>query len=138
MRVNTFKFQGSGLNRFFGPLEAKVMEVIWSEAQPVTIKEVNAKINEEKTMSFNTIMTVMNRLVDKGILQKKLSEKSYKYSAVATKEQFLEEQSKELSYDLVKEFGSLAVTHLVDAMEQVDPELLKQLERQIEKWKEEQ
>lgn len=135
MKMNSFKFQGSGLSRFFGPLEAKIMDAIWSRAEPVTIKEVNAVISEDKPMSFNTIMTVMNRLVNKGILQRKLLSKTYAYSAVVTKEQFLEKQSKELSYDLVKEFGSLAVTHMIDAMEQVDPELLHQLERQIRQWK---
>ncbi|QKS46459.1 BlaI/MecI/CopY family transcriptional regulator [Paenibacillus cellulosilyticus] len=133
--MNSFKFQGNGLGRFFGPLEAKVMEAIWSLEKPSTIKEVNTVVSEDKPMSFNTIMTVMNRLVDKGVLQKKLQSKSYVYCAVLSKERFLEEQSKELSYDLVKEFGSLAVTHMLDAMEQVDPDLLKQLERQIEQWK---
>ncbi|OZB97633.1 BlaI/MecI/CopY family transcriptional regulator [Paenibacillus sp. XY044] len=135
MKMNKFNYQGRGLERFFGPLEAKVMEVIWSRLEAVTIKEVNAKISEDKRMSFNTIMTVMNRLVDKGVLQKKLQGKSYVYSPVLTKEQFLEEQSKELSYDLVKEFGSRAVAHMIDAMEQVDPDLLDQLEKQIKQWK---
>ncbi|GIO52994.1 BlaI/MecI/CopY family transcriptional regulator [Paenibacillus cellulositrophicus] len=135
MKMNKFNYQGRGLERFFGPLEAKVMDVIWSRLEAVTIKEVNAKISEDKPMSFNTIMTVMNRLVDKGILQKKLQGKSYVYSPVLTKEQFLEEQSKELSYDLVKEFGSRAVAHMIDAMEQVDPDLLDQLEKQIKQWK---
>ncbi|AZN43622.1 BlaI/MecI/CopY family transcriptional regulator [Paenibacillus albus] len=133
--MNSFKYQGNGLGRFFGPLEVKVMDAIWSRPEPSTIKEVNAIVSEDKPMSFNTIMTVMNRLVDKGVLKKKLQSKSYVYSAVLSKERFLEEQSKELSYDLVKEFGSLAVTHMLDAMEQVDPDLLKQLERQIEQWK---
>ncbi|WP_407669848.1 BlaI/MecI/CopY family transcriptional regulator [Paenibacillus albus] len=135
MKMNSFKYQGNGLGRFFGPLEVKVMDAIWSRPEPSTIKEVNAIVSEDKPMSFNTIMTVMNRLVDKGVLKKKLQSKSYVYSAVLSKERFLEEQSKELSYDLVKEFGSLAVTHMLDAMEQVDPDLLKQLERQIEQWK---
>ncbi|MEK5641817.1 transcriptional regulator [Paenibacillus rhizosphaerae] len=135
MKMNKFNYQGRGLERFFGPLEAKVMDVIWSRLEAVTIKQVNAKISEDKPMSFNTIMTVMNRLVDKGILQKKLQGKSYVYSPVLTKEQFLEEQSKELSYDLVKEFGSRAVAHMIDAMEQVDPDLLDQLEKQIKQWK---
>ncbi|MBB3125703.1 putative transcriptional regulator [Paenibacillus rhizosphaerae] len=135
MKMNKFNYQGQGLERFFGPLEAKIMDVIWSRLEAVTIKEVNAKISEDKPMSFNTIMTVMNRLVDKGVLQKKLQGKSYVYSPVLTKEQFLEEQSKELSYDLVKEFGSRAVAHMIDAMEQVDPDLLDQLEKQIKQWK---
>lgn len=135
MKRSGFKYGGNGLSRFFGPLEAKIMEVIWSRPAPLTIKEVNAKISEDKPMSFNTIMTVMNRLVDKGILEKKPQAKHYEYNAVVTKERFLETKSKELSLDLVKEFGPLAVTHMIDAMEQVDPELLEQLERQIKQWK---
>ena len=43
----------------------------------------------------------------------------------------METQSKELTYDLIEQFGSLAVTHMVDALDKVDPELLDQLEQHI-------
>lgn len=137
MKLQNFKFQGSGLERFFGPLEAKIMTVLWDAPDELTIKEVQQALNRDREMSFNTVMTVMNRLVDKGVLAKKSVSKSYRYRPVMSREEFLEAQSKELTFELVQEFGSRAVAHMVDALEQVDPELLDQLERQLKQLKKE-
>lgn len=136
MKMQNFKYEGSGLNRFFGPLEAKIMEILWNNAEEMTIKDVQQKLDKEaKANNFNTVMTVMNRLVDKGILQKKAVARSYQYKPVVTREAFMETQSKELTLDLIEEFGSLAVTHMVDALDKVDPGLLDQLEQKIKEMK---
>ncbi|MBP1964007.1 BlaI/MecI/CopY family transcriptional regulator [Paenibacillus aceris] len=136
MKMQNFKYEGSGLNRFFGPLEARIMEILWDKAQEMTIKDVQQKLdNDNKANNFNTVMTVMNRLVDKGILQKKTVARSSQYKPVVTREEFMEAQSKELTLDLIEEFGSLAVTHMVDALDKVDPGLLDQLEQKIKEMK---
>ncbi|MEC0229141.1 BlaI/MecI/CopY family transcriptional regulator [Paenibacillus alba] len=135
MKMQNFKYEGSGLNRFFGPLEAKIMEILWGTSAEMTIKDVQIKLDQDKAINFNTVMTVMNRLVDKGILQKKSVIRSFMYRPVVTREQFMETQSKELTFDLIEEFGSLAVTHMVDALDKVDPDLLDKLEQQIKELK---
>lgn len=135
MKMQNFKYKGSGLNRFFGPLEAKIMEILWTNSLEMTIKDVQQKLDQAKIINFNTVMTVMNRLVDKGILQKKSVVRSFKYKPVVTRDEFMETQSKELTFDLIEEFGSLAVTHMVDALDKVDPELLDQLEQKIKEIK---
>jgi predicted transcriptional regulator len=131
MKMQSFKLKESGLNRFFGPLEAKIMEILWTSLTAMTIKDVQQKLDEDKAINFNTVMTVMNRLVDKGILQKQSVARSFHYKPVVTIEEFMETQSKELTFDLIEQFGSLAVTHMVDALDKVDPELLDQLEQHI-------
>ncbi|GFZ85308.1 transcriptional regulator [Paenibacillus marchantiophytorum] len=135
MKMHNFKYEGSGLNRFFGPLEAKIMEILWTTTAALTIKEVQAKLDQDKVMNFNTVMTVMNRLVDKGILQKNSVARSFMYKPVVTRDVFMETQSKELTFDLIEEFGSLAVTHMVDALDKVDPDLLDKLELKIKELK---
>ncbi|WP_261303176.1 BlaI/MecI/CopY family transcriptional regulator [Paenibacillus andongensis] len=135
MKMQNFKYKGSGLNRFFGPLEAKIMEILWTNSLEMTIKDVQQKLDQAKIINFNTVMTVMNRLVDKGILQKKSVVRSFKYKPVVTRDEFMETQSKELTFDLIEEFGSLAVTHMVDALDKVDPDLLDQLEQKIKEIK---
>ncbi|CAI6066086.1 BlaI/MecI/CopY family transcriptional regulator [Cohnella sp. JJ-181] len=138
MKLQNFRFHGSsGLERFFGPLEARIMSALWDAPGELTIKEVQQALNQDKAMSFNTVMTVMNRLVDKGVLSKKTASKSHRYLPVLTRDAFLEAQSKELTFELVQEFGSRAVAHMVDALEQVDPDLLEQLERQLKQHKKE-
>lgn len=134
MRISHFKVGEQGLNRFFGPLEAKIMDVLWSEEE-LSIKEVQLRLEEEKALSFNTVMTVMNRLVEKGLLMKSLQGRTSKYRPIQSREAFMDAQSKELTHELMDQFGWVAVTHMLDAVEEADPDLIRQLELRLKQWK---
>lgn len=138
MKIKKLNLQQSGLNHFFGPLEARIMDIIWS-SESMTIKDVQTILNQENPISFNTVMTIMNRLIDKGHLIKKSSGKGRtrltSYTPVQSKEQFLTEQTKAVTEGLIHEFGGLVVNHMIDALDEADPELIAKLERKITEMK---
>lgn len=134
MKIRKFNRQESGLNRFFGPLEAKIMDILWYQEE-MTIKDVQNLLEKEKPTNFNTVMTVMNRLVEKGILQKKPVGRSSYYNPVQSREEFINNQSKEMTHELMDEFGSVVVSHMLDALEDVDEDLVKKLEMKIKELK---
>ncbi|MEK8130787.1 BlaI/MecI/CopY family transcriptional regulator [Paenibacillus filicis] len=137
MKIQNFKFYEKGLNRFFGPLEAKVLEILWAKPG-LSIKEVQQKLEQqEERLNFNTVMTVMNRLVTKGVLNKKLEGRASVYEPFDTKEHFLEMQSKEITHELLEDFGPLVVNHMLDALEEADPEMIEKLEQKIKALKKE-
>ncbi|MFD2372089.1 BlaI/MecI/CopY family transcriptional regulator [Brevibacillus sp. GCM10020057] len=134
MKLQHFKMKESGLNRFFGPLEAKIMEILWDGRQQqneLSIKDVQQKLEVDRQVNFNTVMTVMNRLVEKGFLQKRAAGRTSLFQPVQSREDFINNQSRELTHELMEEFGSLAVSHMLDELEEVDPELLEKLEEKI-------
>jgi predicted transcriptional regulator len=53
------------------------------------------------------------------------------FQPVQSKHAFLNDQSKELTHELMEEFGQLAVSHMLDELEEADPELLEKLEQKI-------
>ena len=134
MLICKFKINESGLNRFFGPLEAKIMDILWNDVE-MTIKDVQQVLDKEKVTNFNTVMTVMNRLVEKGILQKRIEGRSSLYSPVQSRVEFLNAQSKEMTNELMDEFGNIVVTHMLDALEDVDDDLVAKLEQKIKELK---
>jgi predicted transcriptional regulator len=134
VKIRKFKLNVSGLNRFFGPLEAKIMDVLWNDVE-MTIKDVQQVLEREKLTNFNTVMTVMNRLVDKGILQKKTEGRSFLYKPILSREEFLTTQSKEMTNELMDEFGNVVVSHMLDALEDVDDDLVAKLEQKIKELK---
>ena len=134
MKIREFKLNESGLNRFFGPLEAKIMDVLWNDVE-MTIKDVQQVLEREKSTNFNTVMTVMNRLVDKEILCKRLEGRSFLYKPLLSREEFLTTQSKEMTNELMDEFGSVVVSHMLDALEDVDDALVAKLEQKIKELK---
>lgn len=120
----------NGLNRFFGPLEAKIMEILWNHEE-MSIKDVQRILEQEKMTNFNTVMTVMNRLVEKGILQKRAEGRSSLFKPVQSRIDFLNAQSKEMTHELMDEFGNVVVSHMLDALEEVDEDLVAKLEQKI-------
>jgi predicted transcriptional regulator len=134
MSINNFRFDQVGLNRFFGPLEAKIMDILWNGTD-MSIKEVQQQLEKEKPTNFNTVMTVMNRLVDKKILVKRLEGRMSRFKPVKTKKEFIEEQSKKLTENLLDEFGGLVVTHMLDSLKEVDQSLIEQLEQKVDQLK---
>lgn len=125
----------TGLKCFFGPLEAKVMEVLWNRETSFTIKEVQQTLQKEKATKFNTVMTVMNRLVDKGILEKRIEGRSSLFKPVQTRNEFLNTQSQEMAYILTRQFGHTIVGHMIDTLHEADETLIRQMERKINEWK---
>ncbi|WP_160724982.1 BlaI/MecI/CopY family transcriptional regulator [Bacillus sp. USDA818B3_A] len=134
MSINNFRFDQEGLNRFFGPLEAKIMNILWN-GHEMSIKEVQLELEKEKPINFNTVMTVMNRLVDKNILTKRLAGRTSIFKPVKSKADFIHHQSKKLTENLLDEFGGLVVNHMLDSLTDVDDSLLQKLEQKLEQLK---
>lgn len=138
MSVKRMYLNEEGLNRFFGPLEAQIMEIVWDHHK-VTTKEVQSRLPED--LSYNAVMTVLNRLIDKGHLKKVTlgkgrARQSY-FEPVQEKEEFIAEQTKTVAAGLIQDYGGLMVNHMVDAMQQADPELMKLLESRLNEWRKE-
>ena len=134
MNIKNFKYDEVGLNRFFGPLEANIMEYLWDKGEQ-SIKAVQQSLELDKPINFNTVMTVMNRLVEKGILEKRSEGRLSLFRPVQSKEEFLEEQSKKLTENLLDEFGGAVISHMLDAMKGADQGLIEKLEQKIQSLK---
>ncbi|WP_028559778.1 BlaI/MecI/CopY family transcriptional regulator [Paenibacillus pinihumi] len=134
MTIKQFKYDEIGLNRFFGPLEAKIMELLWG-AEELSIKDVQKQLEKDKAVNFNTVMTVMNRLVDKKILLKRQQGRVSLFRTIQSKEEFIHEQSKRLTENLFDEFGGVVINHMIDVLNEVDQSLLEQLEAKIQRLK---
>jgi len=132
--IKKFNYSGEGLSRFFGPLEAKILELLW-EGEELSIKEVQQRLEAEKKVNFNTVMTVMKRLVDKGVLQKRTKGRTSFFKPIQSRDEFFEAQSKKLTENLLDEFGGVVITHMLDSLTDVDEKLMDQLEQKLKQLK---
>jgi predicted transcriptional regulator len=67
--------------RGLGELEGAIMRVVWSADPPVTVREVVDELAQARPVAYTTILTVMDRLVGKGMLVKHRSGKAHTYEA---------------------------------------------------------
>ncbi len=72
----------------FGELEQAIMEVVWSAEGPVTGREVVDRLAQSRPVVYTTVLTVMDRLARKGILQKHPTGKAHTYRAVQSREAY--------------------------------------------------
>ena len=128
--VGSFRLRGRRLNRVLGTLEAEVMEVLWRRS-PASIREVWDEVKLKRPLAFNTVMTVMNRLVEKGLLRREDRRGSYRYLPRVSREVFLARVSHDVAEGLIQGFGDIAVAQFIEVLQEVDPEKLAALERLI-------
>ncbi len=127
--IQSFRLHQEGLARVFGELEAKVMEAVWDLQQP-TVQQVCDHLGPD--YNYKTVMTVLNRLVDKRALTRQRVSRAFIYRASQSREAFLCRVSRAIMGGLVRDFGSLAVAQFVETLDEIDPQQLAELERMVQ------
>jgi len=63
-----------------GALEAEVLSVLWSSAEPLSPADVQARLEDE--LAYTTVVTILTRLHDKGVATREKHGRSFRYDAV--------------------------------------------------------
>jgi predicted transcriptional regulator len=72
----------------FGQLEAAIMERMWAYGRAVHVREVLEDLQQDRTIAYTTVMTVMEKLCKKGWLSRRLVGRAYVYEPVASRENY--------------------------------------------------
>ncbi|MBM2832999.1 MAG: mecI [Candidatus Brocadiaceae bacterium] len=125
---NPFK---EGLNQVLGALEKDIMEVLWTRGES-SVKDILDAFSNDRDTSYSTVITVTNRMAQKGLLKKRKVGKAYFYKPIYDREQFYEFISKKV-VEGVSEFSfQSAMVHFVDYMAQADPDKIEYFSKLIE------
>jgi predicted transcriptional regulator len=114
-----------------GPLEEGVMEVLWANGEG-SVRNVADKI--KRPLAYTTIMTTLDRLFKKGLLDRRRESRAFIYSARLSREEWEQGRAGELVAGFLavpQPRHDLLVSCLVDAVGQHDRELLADLEKKI-------
>ncbi|MDE2836910.1 MAG: BlaI/MecI/CopY family transcriptional regulator [Chloroflexota bacterium] len=95
-----------------GPLERRLMDVAWSAGRPLSVQDVVDRLGDA---NYKTVMTVLNRLVEKEMLTRELDGRAYRYLPTQERDAFLRAAADGLVRGYVEAFGSEAASHLADA-----------------------
>ncbi len=101
-----------------GPLESQLMEALWSAAG-LSVQDVIDRLGSGH--NYKTVMTVLNRLVQKGLLERQLDGRAYRYQASQGRDEFLRSAADEVVHQYMESFGGNATEYLADAVDAVAP-----------------
>ena len=63
-----------------GALEAEVLSVLWSSAEPLSPADVQTRL--EGQLAYTTVVTILTRLHDKGVATREKHGRAFRYHAV--------------------------------------------------------
>ena len=131
--IQSFKLDEKGLTHIFGELEAKLMEAVWALDQP-TVQDVIDHLGGK--LNYKTTMTVMNRLVDKGILSRRKVGRAFVYAGTASREELLAGVFDKMVRGMFGEdFRQIALAQMIETAEAIDEQLLDDISDLIEQRK---
>lgn len=107
-----------------GALEAEVMDVLWSSDEAQSVRQVLDSLNANRTapLAYTTVMTVLVRLAEKGVLGREHAGRGFVYAPALGDEAAIAVQG------VVRDYGEAALAHFVDQAK-ADPKLYRRLRR---------
>ena len=130
---DTVRLSAKGLAKVLGDLEARVMQAVWEIGRPAPARAVHERVAREHNVAIHTVITVLNKLVEKGLLRRAKRDELLHYDACLSEDEFRARASRQLMQGILS-FGPEAVTaSFVDILADQDPEQLAELARLIQR-----
>lgn len=132
-RVN---LASNGAAKVLGDAEADMLELLWKKPN-LSVGEVRLRMSANgHAMSFNATMTILNRLVEKGVLKKKKqrgvsSKLLFVYVPVADRNAFMHWISKEIFQKFFRDPELFSAAGFVDAVETLPPQERARIKRYL-------
>jgi predicted transcriptional regulator len=114
-----------------GPLEVTVMEIVWNRGES-NVRDVIELL--KRPLAYTTVMTTLDRLFKKGLLERRKSERAFLYSPRLSRDQWEHKRAGDFVAGFLagpRPSGELLISCLVEAVGQQDEALLDELERKI-------
>lgn len=71
-----------------GELERAVMDVLWDRRTPLTVREVAESLHDRE-LAYTTVMTVLDRLAGKGMVERERAGRAWSYRPAASREAYI-------------------------------------------------
>ena len=126
-----FKPAADVVSTALGGLERKVLEIVWSQ-EPVSVRDVHGAL--PGPVAYTTVMTTLDRLFKKGILERRRAGRAYLYSASAPRHEVESRMALGVVEGMLgagSEAARPLLSQLVDTVATRDPALLDSLERLV-------
>ena len=111
---------------FLGALQARILRAL-SKRGPSTVRDIADGLNGR--FAYTTVMTVLGRLYDKGLVGREQRGKGYVYTPRYTESQLRDRMAKYLVDEIVGDFGDVALAHFATVLDRIDRRRLARIRR---------
>jgi predicted transcriptional regulator len=129
---STVRLSAEGLAKVLGDLEARVMEAVWKIGEPAPARVVHERVIAQHPVALHTVITVLNKLVAKGLLRREKRHDLLHYEATLSEEEFRNQASRRVVEGILSLGTDAVAASFVDVLASRDPRKLAELMRLIE------
>ena len=117
-----------------GPLEFQLMRILWEGGRPVTAREVLDTHNRStrRSLKYTTVMTLLTRMVEKGMLRVDRSRIPFRFRPRVAREQVLRQRLHEF-IDLFFDGRTVDLALRLVEEEPLSEEVIDRLEQLLER-----
>lgn len=108
------------------------MACIW-EKKTCTARDIVDCISQDREIAYNTVQTIMTRLVDKGLLKRKLQGKTHVYKPAAKQKNILSSLINQTMGNFTGQFGEEALIAFVDGLDDISEDTRQKLIEKLQK-----
>lgn len=128
---DTVRLSAEGVAKVLGDLEARVMHAVWTSGRPMPARAVHKLVYEKHDVAVLTVITVLNKLVRKGLLRRAKKDDLLHYEALMTEDEFMAHASRRVVEGVLALGPDVVASSLVDVLAEQDPARLAELGRLI-------
>jgi predicted transcriptional regulator len=116
------------LRDVLGPLAAPIIEVVVARGE-ASVGEVveDLEKREGRSHAYTTVMTIMSRLFERGLLAREKRGRQYVYRAANAEADLINQLSAQAVDRVIDRYGSAAFRHFAMKLADLDPELRRRL-----------
>ncbi len=121
-----------GVGPVLGRLEQQVMDDLWSRGRPASVREVWESL--ETDLAYTTLMTTLDRLYKKGLLERNKDGRAFRYAPRVSREQLQRGLLTRMLDGLLRRSTQAArpvLSTFVETVGKADRQLLDKLERMV-------
>ena len=98
-----FDISGRGVGVFLGSTEARLMELAWQH-DSLTVKGALMHLAPDRAPAYTTVMTVLNRLAENGLLLRAKDGRNFVYRPAVDRDQFVRFRVSQIAKCLKRNF----------------------------------
>lgn len=128
-----FKSPREAVEAALGDLEREVMQAIWQRGE-MSVREIHAVFGDERA-AYTTLMTTLNRLHHKGLLERRKEGKAFFYAPRVSRSEFTQSVARDVIDGLLGQTNGETqpvLACIVDAVGERDGAMLDELERLLQ------
>jgi predicted transcriptional regulator len=127
-----YRFLGRSPKNQLGPLEQQLLEELW-KCKTATVRELLE--TSELELAYTTVMTTLDRLYKKRLLERVAEGRAFRYSPRHTREELKKAAAEETIRELLSSSpgASLPLSYLVEAVSEHDVALLDELQHLLDR-----